>query len=556
MTTVGSAIPAARPPAVLRRTLRRARRHPVLAATVLAGLLHVIWALALANDAGDLAAQYAWTEFARQHPESAYNLSWYGGMHTASYSVLSPYLMGLLGVRTTGVLAGTVSAALAATLLIRSGLRRPMAPALWTAFALWCDVASGRVTFAIGVAFGLAAAVLAFTCPGPRFRRTLLVVLAALATMGSPVVGLFLEVAAAALFLTGRRRDSYPLAVSPIVVVAGTALLFPFKGQQPFDWWTAAPVVAAALAAAWLAPVGWAALRRGAVVYALGVVLVWLIPSPVGSNVERLSLLFAGTVLLAVLLESRPARGRALAVSAGFLAVAVWLAGRTAGDLVVTVPVSAPARDGKALIDELHRVGADRGRVEVVPLASHWEASGVAPYVDLARGWNRQADVTRNPLFYTDQLSAVDYHAWLLRWGVGYVALSTDRPDDAAVDEAALVGAGQPWLAPVWQHGSWRLYRVTDASPLADPPAVVSQAGPAALTVQVPSAGLVRLLLPWSPWLGIQGATSTNDGCLAESGDWTVLYAPAPGTYTITGRYAFTRGNPCPVVKAIGREPR
>ncbi|MGF1427707.1 MFS transporter [Kitasatospora sp. LaBMicrA B282] len=546
MTTVGPAIPAARLPVA-------ALRHPVVAATLLAAVLHVIWAVALANDSGDLAAQYAWTEFTRQHPDAAYNLSWYGGIHTASYSVLSPYLMGLLGVRTTGVLAGTASAALAATLLTRAGLRRPLAPALWTAFALWCDVASGRVTFAIGVAFGLATAVVAFTRSGPRLRGTALFALSALATMGSPVVGLFLEVAAAALLFTGRRRDCYPLAAAPVVVVAGTSLLFPFYGVQPFDWWAAAPVVAAALAVAWLVPDGWAAVRRGALVYSLGVVLVWLIPSPVGSNVERLSLLFSGTALLAVLCEVRLPRRRALLVAVGFVSVACWLAGRTLGDLLVTVPVAKAAADGKALISELHAVGADRTRVEVVPLASHWEASGVAPYVDLARGWNRQADVTRNPLFYTAKLAPADYHAWLQRWGVGFVALSSDRPDDAAVEEAALVSAGQPWLQPVWQHGSWQLFRVADATPLAAPPAVVQQAGPAALTVQVPAAGPVHLLLPWSPWLGIAGDHDGDDGCLAQAGDWTTLYAAEPGTYRITGTYSLSRGAPCKAGIAKGK---
>ncbi|GAB2720518.1 MFS transporter [Kitasatospora kifunensis] len=538
MTTVGSAIPAVRLPAAL--------RHPVFAATLLAGVLHLVWALLLANDAGDLSAQYAWTEFTRQHPGSAYNLSWYGGMHPASYSVLSPYLMGLLGVRTTGVLVGTASAALAAALLRRSGLARPLAPALWTAFALWCDVASGRVTFAIGVAFGLAATLVAFTRSGPRLRLTALFALSALSTMGSPVVGLFLEVAAAALFLTGRRRDSYPLAAAPVLVVAATTLLFPFSGVQPFDWWAAAPVVAAALAVAWLVPDGWTAVRRGALVYSLGVVLVWLIPSPVGSNVERLSLLFAGTVLLAVLVNSRQSRRKAVATGLAFVAVACWLTGRTLGDLLVTVPVTSAAAGGTALIDELHRVGADRTRVEVVPLASHWEASGVAPYVELARGWNRQADVTRNPLFYTDKLAPADYHAWLQRWGVGFVALSSDKPDDAAVDEAALITAGQPWLEQIWQQGSWRLYRFTDATPLAAPPAVVQQAGSAELTVSVPVPGPVHLLLPWSPWLGIAGDQGSSAGCLAAAGDWTTLYAPNPGTYRITGTYSFFRGNPCP----------
>ncbi|MCC9305544.1 MFS transporter [Kitasatospora sp. RB6PN24] len=550
MSTVGPAIPAARPPALrgsLRRTLRAASRHPVVAATVLSGLLHLVWVFWLANDAGDLSAQYAWTDFARDHPESAYNLSWYGGMHVASYSVVSPYLMSFLGVRTTGALAGVASAALGALLLSRSGVSRPMWPALFTAFVLWCDVASGRVTFALGLAFGLAAAVVAFTCGGPRLRGALLFVLAALGTMGSPVVGLFLEVAAAGLFLTGRRRDSYPLFLAPAVVVGATTLLFPFSGVQPFSFHNMVLVVAAALAVVWLVPREWAAVRRGGIVYAIGTLLVFLVPSPVGSNVERLSLLFAGTALLAALTGSAQTRKRAVCTLLAFLSVTGWITGRTIGDLLATAPKAPAARDGGALIDELQELGADRGRVEVVPLSSHWEASGVAPYVDLARGWNRQADYTRNPLFYAaKKLTADDYHAWLRQWAVGYVALSSDKPDNGARDEAALIRAGQPWLKQVWQHGAWTVYQVTDTTSLADPPAVVQHAGAASMTVQVPAAGEVRLRVPWSPWLGLAGHTDDEHGCLARSGDWTVLRAPAAGTYRVTGSYGLTRGNPCP----------
>ncbi|MDH6139621.1 MULTISPECIES: MFS transporter [Kitasatospora] len=548
MSTVGSAIPAARLPALrssLRRTLRAAPRHPVVAATVLSALLHLVWVFWLANDAGDLSAQYAWTDFARQHPDSAYNLSWYGGMHIASYSVLSPYLMSFLGVRTTGALAGIASAGFGALLLTRSGVSRPMWPALFTAFALWCDVASGRVTFALGLAFGLAATVVAFTCAGPRLRGTLLFVLAALGTMSSPVVGVFLEVAAAGLFLTGRRRDSYPLLLAPAVVVGATTLLFPFSGVQPFSFHNMVLVVAAALAVILLVPREWAAVRRAGIVYVIGTVLVFLIPSPVGSNVERLSLLFAGTALLAALTSSAQSRKRAALTLIAFLSVAGWITGRTIGDLLATAPKAPAARDGGALINELQQLGADRGRVEVVPLSSHWEASGVAPYVDLARGWNRQADVTRNPLFYaTKKLTADDYHGWLRQWGVGYVALSSDKPDNGATDEAALIRAGQPWLKQVWQHGAWTVYQVADATPLADPPAVVEHAGAASMTVDMPVGGTVRLKVPWSPWLGV-GHLDSNHGCLRQSGDWTELYAPTPGTYRISGDYGLGRGNPC-----------
>jgi hypothetical protein len=308
------------------------------------------------------------------------------------------------------------------------------------------------------------------------------------------------------------------------------------------------PVVAAALAAVVFAPKEWAAVRRAGVVYAIGTVLVFLIPSPVGSNVERLSLLFSGTVLLAALTSTPQGRKRAAWTFVAFLSVAGWITGRTIGDLMATVPKSPPARDGGALIDKLQDLGADRGRVEVVPLSSHWEASSVAPYVDLARGWNRQADVTRNPLFYDTgkKLTATAYHAWLQQWGVGYVALSTGKPDNGAVEEAALVRAGQPFLKQVWQHGSWTLYQVTDASALVDPPAVVQHAGAATLTVQVPAAGTVEVKVPWSPWLGLAGHTDATHGCLTQSGDWTVLHAPAPGSYQITGSYGFSRGTPCP----------
>ncbi|MFI6445010.1 MFS transporter [Kitasatospora sp. NPDC050543] len=534
-----------------------ALRHPVLAAALLALVLHGVWALFLASDAGDLAAQYAWTEFTRRNPDSAYNLSWYGGMHTASYSLLSPYLMSWLGVRTTAVLAGTLAAALAAGLLIRAPVARPLPPALWTALALWCNIGSGRVTFAVGVTFALAAVALLYPRPGPRpvARLAAVLLLAVLATTASPVAGVFLEVAAAALCLTRRRRDALVLATGPALVMAGTAVVFPFHGVQPFEWYLAVPLVATACYLALLVPAPWRTLRIGAAVYAGGIVLTWAVPSPIGSNVERLSLLFAATVVLIVLLEhtpnpfapgARPApRLRAFAAGAAFLALASWQVAKPVGDLLVTAPLSRTAPVTGPLIDELRRLGADRSRVEVVPLRSHREASGIAPYVNLARGWNRQVDVVRNPLFYDGTLTSDSYHAWLRHWGVGYVVLPVDRPDDAAVAEAEIVAAGHGWLSPVWQDERWRLYQVADSAPLADPPATVREAGPAAMTVDVPRAGAVLLRIPWSPWLGVEGDGERTRGCLAEAGEWTVLHASEPGTYRIGGRYGLTRGSPC-----------
>lgn len=78
---------------------------PLVAVAVVVPL-YVVWALVLATGGGDLAAQLAWSGFTARHPGSAYNLSWYGGIHTAGYSVFSSYLMAFLGVRTVSVAAG------------------------------------------------------------------------------------------------------------------------------------------------------------------------------------------------------------------------------------------------------------------------------------------------------------------------------------------------------------------------------------------------------------------------------------------------------------------
>jgi hypothetical protein len=521
----------------------------VILATAAAAVLHLLWALFLAKDSGDMAAQYAWTDFIRAHPAASYNLSWYGGLHPASYSILSPYIMAALGVRTTAVIVGTLSATVAAALLMRTRIERPLVPVLWTTFALWCDVVSGRVTFALGMLFALIATMLLF--PGERAARNrpprlaMATALTALATMCSPVAGLFILVVAAAMFLTGRRKDSYPLFATPPLVVGATSLLFPFYGVQPFAWYFAIIPLATALVSAIVVPRRWRSLRAGAWVYALGVLLTWVIPSPIGSNVERLALLFGGTLLLVVAMSSTWGGRRTLALWLAFAGVAAWQITKPIVDQVNTSAVSSTIKHAAPLISELKHVRADRGRVEVVPLRSHWEASGLAPYVNLARGWNRQADVERNPLFYDGTLTADSYRDWLRRWSVNYVVLPSDEPDGAAVAEAKIVAAGQGWLHPVWQDEHWQLFRVSGADPMADPPAVVEEAGPAELTVRMPVAGSTLLRIPWSPVLGIEGATDNKHGCLSPDGDWTRLYAPAPGTYRIGGSYTLIRGTQC-----------
>ena len=127
--------------------------------------------------------------------------------------------------------------------------------------------------------------------------------LAGLATAASAVAGLFLGLVAAALWLTGRRRLTYALGLPPVAVVAVSAWLFPFSGVQPMAWYSAVLPTVAGLAAVLLLPRDWRLLRVLGLVYLVAVQLAWLVPSPIGTNIARLGLIFAGIALVATLAD-------------------------------------------------------------------------------------------------------------------------------------------------------------------------------------------------------------------------------------------------------------
>ncbi|MFI0780290.1 MFS transporter [Streptomyces sp. NPDC021212] len=571
-----------------------ALRRPVPAALAAAAGLHLLWVALLANSGGDLAAQDAWAEFALQHPDSAYNLAWYGGMHPVSYSVISPYLMAVLGVRSTMVIAGTLSAGLLALLLVRSrSVTRPMWPAMYGAFALVCNAISGRVTFGLGAMFGLAAVAVIFAWP-VRWRsrhwhhRTgrflLAALLSGMSTMASPVAGLFVGIVAAALWLTKRRPAAYALGVTPAVVVALSAWLFPFSGEQPMSIGSVVLPLTAGLAGWLLSPADWRTVRVGAALYSLGVVLTWVIPSQIGTNISRLGMIFGGVVVIAALSERRirPARAELRTTRAGqrwialvlaLATITVWQVVKTADDVIHTTPSASWARELAPLVDRLKRVDADRGRVEVVPVRSHRESSALAPYVNLARGWNRQRDLDRNPIFYGENtLTPATYQEWLKRWAVHFVVLPADNPDQGAEKESRLLGTDLPYLRQVWSDANWKLYEVKNPTQLANPPATVERAGADQLVLKVRERGPVLIRIPYSPWLGLvdsQGRSVhapkadrsdelpvNRQGCLTKEvedavegqpeDEWTVLHAPRPGIYRIAGKYQLPRGTPCP----------
>ncbi|MEO5853978.1 MAG: MFS transporter [Nocardioides sp.] len=583
-----------------RTRLARVAAHPVVTALVVAAALHLLWWWLLANSGGDIAAQDAWAEFARTHPGSAYNLAWYGGMHPVSYSILSPYVMALLGVRTTMIVVGTVSSGLLALVLVRSNaLRRPVWPALYGAVALTGNAVSGRVTFGLGTMFALAAIAVLLPAPAAtpaaaqptplrRPHAVALGALAALATASSALAGLFLGIVAAALWLQGRRRRAYVLGLPPVAVVAFSAWAFPFSGEQPMPAGSIIlPFLAGVLGFA-LVPATWRTVRVTSAVYAVAVVLVWLVPSPIGSNVTRLGLLFGGVLMVALTTSVEPLRRPRLrwvamvpattTLAVAIVASSVWQVATAGRDAVNTRPTQAWTSDVQPLLDQLDERDANLGRTEVVPSRSHREAAALAPYVNLARGWNRQADAERNALFYTEgALTAATYRDWLDRWAVHYVVLPEGEPDVAAQVEAALVEGGLRYLRPVWSDASWRLYEVKRPAPLADAPAVVVRFDEAGVVLMLPAAATVVVRIPASPWLSLVDAAGTAlqptpsagpdsedaylDGCLGvtvpdepDPADpdapqpevWTVLHAPRAGVYRIAAPYKLPPGTACP----------
>ena len=102
------------------------------------------------------------------------------------------------------------------------------------------------------------------------------------------------------------------------------------------------------------------------------------------------------------------------------------------------------------------------------PTANHWESAYLAPDFELARGWLRQLDTTRDDIFYRDEGRLTDraYRAWLRDNAIPYVALPDAPLDYSSVAERRLILREPPYLEPRWSDAHWRVYEVRDPAPL------------------------------------------------------------------------------------------
>lgn len=484
----------------------------------------------------DLAAHLLRAKLFATEGFGIWNNWWYGGHNVPGYSVLFPPLGAWLSPQAAGAIATVPTAALFEALAHRRYGERAWLGALWFGAATSTSLFTGRLTFAFGLlpAVGSALAL-------QRRRPGTAAALAAITALASPVDAVFAALAgvaqAAGAYLEHRElRPALPglgVIVAAAAPVLALAIAFPEGGYEPFAFSALWPLVVLSAAFVFVTPRGEPTLRAGAALYGIGCVLSFAVTSPVGSNVTRLGPLIAGP-LLALLWW--PRRKVALAVLAIPLLYLQWQAPvrdeRTADDNVaVTDAYYQP------VISYLSRQTGPPFRIEIPFTPFHWEAYRIAPRFPLARGWERQLDTKYNALFYNGTLTAASYDAWLRQLAVRFVAVPHATVDYAAADEVRLIDRGLPYLRLVDRTADWRIYAVTDATPIVQGPAILSVLGPNWLQLQASRPGTSLIRVRWSPyWAVTQGS-----GCVAPAGGFTQLRVRHPGPVRVAIRFSLTR---------------
>lgn len=515
---------------------RLRRTAPTLVAAVFAGVYVIVGPASL-----DLANHLFRAQLFREEGFGLWNNLWYSGHHILSYSVLFPAVSALLSPQLAGGLAATGTAALFEPLARRHFGSGAWLGAVLFAAATAIDLYTGRLAFAFGALPALGAVVAL-----DRGALAVACALALLSALCSPVAALFAALVASGYALGGLVRARRVPAALPGVAVAVAALApigllaiaFPDGGSEPFDFGTMFPVVALAALVVATAPREAITLRVGVVIYALATVVVYVIPSPIGSNIARLGTLLAAP--MAALLWSGSHR-RLLAVAALPLLYMGWAA-PVRDVMSASNDISASTGYYQPVLRFLGRHTASVPpsppfRTEIPFTHFHWEAWVVASHFPLARGWERQLDIAEDPLFYRGHLTAAEYDRWLHDNAIRFVAASDAPLDYSAHQEMALIKRGLPYLHLVMRSSHWRVYAVARATPIATGAATLTHLGPDWLTLRARRPGAVMLHVRFTPYW----ALASGSGCVAPDGQWTRLTLRRAGPVRLVTRFSLSR---------------
>jgi hypothetical protein len=498
---------------------------------------------------GDLAAQVFHTELFDHSGLAIWNSSWYGGHYTLNYSVLFPPTAALLGPQVVGMLSVVSSSYLFDRLVRDRWGSEARWATLWFAAGVVTLLADGQLTFAFGVAFGLAA------LRSLQTGRTTLAIAAAVACpLASPVAGAFLAgVLAAGLWERGERLSRAAIAACAVALFLTIApnLAFPEPGRFPFvtSSFIAIPIwCAGALFLTWRTD-GEGRLRRVVLGYAIASTAIFLTPNALGGNAVRLGALFGGPVLAAVLLSHRPVPRPHPRVPAWFYTavLVVTLLGSlywqfTASVAQIARSVGDPSTKESFFTPAAHWLmehGGRGARIEVPPTANHWESAYLAPKFELARGWLRQLDTARDDLFYKEgALTERSYGRWLRGNAIRYVALPIAPLDYSSAAERRLILRDPPYLHERFRDNHWRIYEVADPKPLVAPlgtgRASTVSVGRQGFSLDVVRPGEFLIRVNFTPYWSIGRGT----GCLLEDGKWTIARVARPGIFSVDADFS------------------
>ena len=542
LTSAGTIAAPRRTSPVLRRLLLPPLRVPgspgerrvFIGAAALAAALVGVWLAMEPRTADFAAAAYRAGLYAR-HGFELWDNNWFDGHVLPGYSLLFPPLAALLGTRVVGALAALTSALLFSVLVRDANLPRSRHAGYWFAAAATGDLFIGRLTFALGVAFGLAT-VLALT----RRRFVLAALLGAACSAASPVAGLFLGlVAVCGWTMLGPARAAILGGPALVMAVLMGTIFSAGGGYQPFDLAAMIADTIIVLLVAYVADGRLAIVRRGALVYAGLMVLCYFVPSPMGSNIARFGVLLAGPLLV---LATRD--WRRPAVLAACAAIAIWQLWAPVTEVAKTMdnPSTSPSYFAP-LNGFLERAGASSGRVEVVPTATRWESVYVADRFALARGWETQLDERYNKLFYTGVLTPEAYRSWLLANGVRFVALPDVVLERWGQRERQLLQHPPSYLRLVWHNANWRVFKVDGAASLVDGPARLVGMGLDGFTVRALRPGPIEVRVHYNSFLNAQGPA-----CVQTAADgWTLVNAFAAGDIHVGAKWSLSA--------ALGSQP-
>ncbi len=547
---------------------------PAVALSAALAALMLIWDPRV----GDLAAQVFHTEVFEHTGLAIWNGSWYAGHYTLNYSLLFPPAAALLGPQWVGLLAVVWSSYLFDRIVREHWGTEARWATLWFAAGVVTLLADGQLTFALGVAFGLAA--LRELQAG---RGWLALLAAAACPLASPVAGAFLAGAiAAGLWERGERlnRAAVAAAIVALVLTVVPNLAFPEPGRFPFVWssYISIPIwCAGALFLLWRAE-GEGRLRRVVIGYGLASTLIFLTPNALGGNAVRLGALFGGPVLAAALLSHRPLPvgirdprstrlglplGAAGAPAAGpglapplrwiprwfYTAVlVVTLVGSlywqfTASVTQIARSVGDPSTKAsyfEPAADWLTAHGAKGTRIEVPPTANHWESAYLAPKFELARGWLRQLDTARDGIFYKEgALTDASYERWLRNNAITYVALPLGAPlDYSSIEERHLILSDPSYLKERFHDNHWRIYEVADAKPmvaaLGAGRAKTIRVGPQGFALDVTHPGRFLVRVNFTQYWSI----GRGSGCLLRAGNWTIARTAHTGVFSVDADFS------------------